>query len=240
MSFCVSCGSDVTQQEEYCPNCGIKLTDENVTTKGQIGQTQERTIQQVKEKTDDQPSIHRPIRQARKAEIVRDESTGQGHWDYIEQFRGKTTLAERLKKAYGKTLWFVLVMMGYTIFGFFVMMIGLMFGHQSGSYEITVIASILSASFVIFGYFAAFLFAATRGDYRTQLGFFEALGQSFRLIGELALVPIVGGLFLLIGLNFTESFGPIFIVLGGITIWLFPIAAQFYVVDYIVERKKEI
>jgi len=97
---------------------------------------------------------------------------------------------------------------------------------------------VLSLIVLMFGYFAAFLFAASRGDHRTELGFFEALGVSFKLIGELAMVVIGAIIFIVIGFYTMDTIGVLFMLVGTIALWMFPLAAQFYIVDYIVERRK--
>jgi hypothetical protein len=227
MPFCENCGSEVSQLKDYCSNCGAKVMGEKIITKVQDYQFQENQVQenQVQERF-----IGQPPRSEQRSDALND----------IYQFRGGTTLSERLRAAYGKAFWLLLAMLGYAFLGVIVIIIGSVIAALFGLYELAILISILVGILMMFGAFAAFLFAASRGDYRTQLGFFEALTVSFKLVGELALVLVGAVIFFILGYAFIDTIGILFVIVGAIALYLFPIAAQFYLIDFIVERRKRI
>lgn len=111
------------------------------------------------------------------------------------------------------------------------------FTVNEGAFYLGVIILIIGFFLFFVGFFAAFLYAGTRGVSSSEpLGFVDAYVETFKLIAELAIAIIIAIVLFILGGIIGGGLGGLFLFLGFVTLWLFPSAALFYVVNYLGAR----
>ncbi len=153
----------------------------------------------------------------------------------------------RIITAYKQALLYLLSLFIYCIIAFLVMMFG--FAEMGGAMNITD-PTLSDATFFmgfamfvigyvlfIIGFMAAFLFSATKTpEVKKSIGFFEAYVTSVKLILELAVAIVLVIVFLYLGALIGGIISTILMIMGFITLMLFPLAAMLYVVGYLLSK----
>ncbi len=111
------------------------------------------------------------------------------------------------------------------------------FSGTTGGFIVGIIIFIIGYILLFVGFFAGFIFAGTRGvNSEKPVGFIEAYVESFKLILELMIVILFAIILFIIGnaIGGAIMFG--FGLICMIILLLFPVAGQFYVIEYLKSR----
>lgn len=160
------------------------------------------------------------------------------------------SLAERLMSSYKQA--FQLYVMGflYSIIAIIVLLIGFTMGGDAiiaiflGDSS-AIAGAILGILVVFIGLFllitsgfSALIYAATRGGMIEEpLGFLDTYKVTIKLIGELGVALVAALVFLIIGAQIGGGLGVILLFLATVLFGFFPIAALFYVINYLIGLK---
>ncbi len=150
------------------------------------------------------------------------------------------TLTTKLLQAYTQAFLFLVVVFFNVIIG---MMVGMVGGFQAfnalnNGDQVTFIIGLSIALvgylIIIIGFYAAMIYSATKGS-KKPLGYVDAWKETIGLILELAVAVIAGVVIIIIG-SYLGMVGFLFYFLGAITLMLFPLAALFYVLNFLQKR----
>ncbi len=154
------------------------------------------------------------------------------------------TLATKLLQSYKQAFIYMLATFVNVIIGVIIAVIGFFqaftafdqttFQFNSVQFTIGVIIAVIGYFIIIIGIYAALIYTATKGG-KSPLGFIESWKETIKLILELAVAVIFGILLVIIG-GYLGQIGGLFIFVGMILLMLFPMAALFYVLNYLQNR----
>jgi RNA polymerase subunit RPABC4/transcription elongation factor Spt4 len=222
--YCIHCGNKISEKTNFCPVCGNKAFDKTITDEKKETKV---IYDQSKTATFGRKSV--PINNS--------SSLGSNQSGYTSIFAPKGSVIDRLKSAYSKTLWFFMALLGYGFIGLIILNTGLdvMFNQSIG---LGLLLTLVGVLVLMVSYFAAFLYALAKARFINELGFFEAFFTTVKLFIELLLVVIVGYILMTAGTSLGGDLGLLFLIGGIVLLMMLPIAAQFYMIEYVMINRK--